>query len=84
MNAAYSTYYGGSSVSSSPRTSTSSSRNNSTTIAVPQPAPAQALAKKAPTNAERAWNAIKKQHREMNKAYAVYYGRGEASSTRRI
>ncbi|EUC43207.1 hypothetical protein COCMIDRAFT_101445 [Bipolaris oryzae ATCC 44560] len=73
VNAAYNTYYTGSSPASrtaSPEASRSSS------VAGPS-------APKNPTNASKAWKAIKKHHREMNEAFAVYYSPGNSPSASR-
>ena len=69
LNAAYSTYYAPGSTTT-PSSSTETSRNNSIAM------PAQ---KKNPTNASKAWKALKKHHQEMNEAYSVYYAPGIAS-----
>ncbi|KAH7359872.1 hypothetical protein BKA66DRAFT_537211 [Pyrenochaeta sp. MPI-SDFR-AT-0127] len=73
LNAAYSTYY---SPNSSAAPSAQPSRNNSITMP-------QEEQKKGPTNASKAWNAIKKHHQEMNEAYSVYYSPGVSTTSSR-
>lgn len=70
LNAAFSTYYApGSSTTSTPTSSTEPSRNNSIAMATSEQ-------KKAPTNASKAWTAIKQHHRDMNEAYTAFYSPG--------
>ncbi|OAL49898.1 hypothetical protein IQ07DRAFT_40642 [Pyrenochaeta sp. DS3sAY3a] len=69
VNAAYTTYYG---IPASTPSSTEPSRANS--VATPTSA-----AEKRPTNAAKAWNAIKKHHHEMNEAYTVFYAPSASS-----
>ncbi|KAL6710811.1 hypothetical protein ACN47E_007868 [Coniothyrium glycines] len=73
LNAAYSTYYA---PGTSTPSSTATSRNNS----VAMPAPHQ---KKAPTNASKAWSAIKQHHRDMNHAYTAFYSPTASSASSR-
>ncbi|KAJ4369162.1 hypothetical protein N0V83_006246 [Neocucurbitaria cava] len=75
LNAAYSTYYSPRSSTSMPP-STETSRANSVTVM-----PAEQ--KRNPTNAAKAWNAIKKHHQEMNEAYQVFYSPGASASSSR-
>ncbi|KAF2850931.1 hypothetical protein T440DRAFT_489374 [Plenodomus tracheiphilus IPT5] len=79
LNSAYATYYApGVSTTTTPTTSTETSRSSS--IAMPT---STSSTKKAPTNASKAWSAIKKHHREMNEAYTVFYSPGVSASSSR-
>ncbi|CBX93090.1 hypothetical protein LEMA_P039910.1 [Plenodomus lingam JN3] len=77
LNSAYATYYApGTSTNPTPTSSTETSRSSS--IAMLSSTTQQHTQK--PTNASKAWSAIKKHHREMNEAYTVFYSPGVASS----
>lgn len=75
LNAAYASYYAPGSTTSSAGTSTEPSRANS----VAMPAPME----KRPSNASKAWTAIKQHHRDMNEAYAAYYSPGVSPASSR-
>jgi hypothetical protein len=75
VNAAHNTCYSGMSPASvSP--SVDSSRNSS----IVKPAPVE---KKNPTNASKAWQAIKRNHQELNEAFATYYAPGMSTHSSR-
>jgi plasmid stability protein len=69
LNAAYRATYSPGSSTSTPNTS----RTSSTASAMP--------AQPSDRNITKAWKAIKKHHKEMNEAYAVFYAPGSVSST---
>lgn len=78
LNAAFSTYYAPGSNHATPSPSTDISRSSS--IAKPS---STTSSKKAPTNASKAWAAIKKHHREMNEAYQIFYSPGVSAASSR-
>lgn len=78
LNSAYATYYAPGSSNTTPTSSTETSRSSS--IAMPS---SQPTLKKSPTNASKAWSAVKKHHREMNEAYTVFYSPGVSTNNSR-